>query len=98
MCKSKVESDFYSVYESVHETVAWYANHLKEFKHALGYSGGRSRDTFYDSAGTMMVTITGDPGADGQNVDTHSVVYYKMQPGLSEKTILGSVNEKVTCS
>jgi len=97
ICKSKVSTEFYTVYESFHGTVAWYTAHLKEFKHAHGYGGGRSRDTFYDSAGTIMVTITGDPGAEGQNVDTHSVAYYKMQPGLSEKTILGTLNEKVTC-
>jgi hypothetical protein len=98
ICKSKISTDFYTVYESVHETIAWYTSHLKDFKHAHGYSGGRSRDTFYNSAGTIMVTITGDPGADGQNVDTHSVVYYKMLPGLTEKTILGSLSEKVICS
>jgi hypothetical protein len=98
LCKSKVSAEFYTVYESFHETVAWYTAHLKELKHAHGYSGGRSRDTFYNSAGTIMVTITADPGADGQNVDTHSVAYYKMQPGLSEKTILGSLSEKLTCN
>jgi hypothetical protein len=97
ICKSKVSTNFYTVYESVHETIAWYTAHLKDLKHAHGYSGGRSRDTFYDSAGTIMVTITGEPGADGQNVDTHAVAYYKMHPGLSEKSILGTLNEKVTC-
>jgi len=64
--------------------------------HHIGTEG--SRDTFYNSAGTIMVAITADPGADGQNVDTHSVAYYKMQPGLSEKTILGSLSEKLTCN
>jgi hypothetical protein len=97
ICKSKVNTNFYSVYESIHDTLAWYTAHLKNLKHMHGYSGGRSRDTFYDSAGTIMVTITAEPGADGQNVDTHAVAYYKMQPGLSEKTILGTITENVTC-
>jgi hypothetical protein len=98
ICKSHVSAEFYNVYASFQETVAWYSAHLKNLKHAHGYGGGRSRDTFYDSAGTIMVTITAEPGADGQNVDTHSVAYYKMQPGLSEKTIIGSLSEKLTCS
>jgi hypothetical protein len=97
LCKSQVSAEFYNVYESFQETVAWYSVHLKGLKHAHGYSGGRSRDTFYDSTGTIMVTITADPGTDGQKVDTHSVAYYKMQPGLSEKTIIGSLSEKLTC-
>jgi hypothetical protein len=42
LCKSKVSAEFYTVYESFHETVAWYTAHLKELKHAHGYSGGRS--------------------------------------------------------
>jgi hypothetical protein len=59
ICRSKVSTDFYTVYESLHETIAWYTSHSKDFKHTHGYSGGRSRDTFYNSAGTIMVTITG---------------------------------------
>jgi hypothetical protein len=43
------------------------------------------------------VAVTGEPGKDGQNVDTHAVVYYTFQPGLSEKTILAMLNEKIAC-
>jgi hypothetical protein len=97
VCKSNMQANFYSVYEPIKETNAWYLAHLKDLKHVHGYSKGRSRDAFYNSGGTMVVTVTGVPGADGENVDTHSVVYYTFQPGLSEKTILAMLDEKIVC-
>jgi len=97
VCKSNMQANLYTVYESVNETNAWYTAHLKGVKHAHGYSNDRSRDVFYNPAGTMVVTVTGEPGKDGQNVDTHAVVYYTFQPGLSERTILAMLNEKIVC-
>ena len=97
ICKSSMKANLYSVYASVNETNAWYMAHLKDLKHAHGYSDGRSRDAFYNSGGTIVVTVTGEPGKDGQNVDTHAVVYYTFQPGLLEKTILAMLNEKIVC-
>jgi hypothetical protein len=97
VCKSDMQANFYNVYEPVNEANAWLAAHLKGLKHVHGYSNNRSRDVFYNSAGTIVVGLTGVPGKDGENVDTHAVVYYTFQPGLSEKTILNMVNEKVVC-
>jgi hypothetical protein len=97
ICKSNMHANFYSVYESINETNAWYVAHLKELKHAHGYSDGRSRDAFYNPAGTVVVTVTAQPGKEGQNVDTHAVVYYTFQPGISEKTILAMLNQKIVC-
>jgi hypothetical protein len=98
ICNSKTEADFYSVYSPIDETIAWYTSHLKEFKHAHAYSGGRSRDTFYNSGGTIIVTVTGEPGQEGMKVDTHAVVYYTLQPGISEKAILAMLHEKIVRS
>jgi hypothetical protein len=97
ICKSSMQANLYTVYESVNETNAWYTAHLKDLKHAHGYSNGRSRDTFYNSGGTLVVTVTGESGTEGQNVDTHAVVYYTFQPGLSEKTIRAMLAEKIVC-
>lgn len=98
ICESKMAGDNYSVYESIDMTIAWYVSHLKGLKHAHGYSNGRSRDTFYNSPGAIMVTVTGDRGSDGEKVDTHGVVYYTFQPGLSEKAILAMLQENIVCS
>jgi hypothetical protein len=46
----------------------------------------------------IIVTVTGEPGADGQKVDTHAVVYYTFQPGIAEKTIFAMLHEKIVCS
>jgi hypothetical protein len=97
VCKSKMQANLYTVYEGVSETTAWYAAHLKSFKHTHGYSGGRSREVFYNADGTLVISVLGEPGPDGRNVDTHSVMYYSFQPGLSEKTILAMLNEKIVC-
>jgi hypothetical protein len=59
VCKSSMQANFYSIYEPINDTKAWYTAHLKDLKHAHAYSSGRSRDVFYNSAGTMVVGITG---------------------------------------
>jgi hypothetical protein len=97
ICKSKFQANLYTVYETVNETTAWYTAHLRAFRHAHGYSGGRSRETFYNADSTMVISILGEPGPDGHNVDTHTVMYYSFQPGLAEKTILAMLNEKTVC-
>lgn len=98
ICKCTMDANLYTVYAPVDETVAWYSAHLKNFKHAHAYSSGRSRDTFYNSAGTVVVTVTGEKGKDGENVDTHAVMYYRLQPAIAEKSILAWLHEKVVCS
>jgi hypothetical protein len=98
ICQSKMEADFYSVYDSkVEATVAWYAAHLAGFKKTHAYAAKRSQDTFYKSDGTVIVSITGSVGNDGENTDTYSVLYAHFQPPISEKTILGMNQQKLVC-
>jgi len=101
VCKSKLEADLYSVpYHNakVDATVAWYASHLAGFKKSHAYARGRSNDTFYNSSGTMFVVVMGSGGKAGENTETFSITYYRVQPGLSEKNIIGLNNQKVDCS
>jgi hypothetical protein len=98
MCKSKMQTDFYSVFDTkVSATLAWYAARLPGFKKTHGYASDRSQDTFYNADGTIIVSITGDPGKDGEDTGAYGLVYAKFQPGLSEKTILSMNIQKVVC-
>jgi|GEM_PF-2145326 len=99
ICKSKMQADFYSlVYRNakVDATVAWYASHLAGFKKTHAYAHGRSNDTFYNPAGTMFVLVMGNPAKDGENADTYAITYYRVQPGLHEKTSLPSTARRST--
>lgn len=97
-CKSKMQTDFYVVYDSkVNTTLAWYASQLRGFHKVHAYANHRSQDTFYNSDDTLIVSVTGEPGNDGENTDTHGIVYARFQPGLQEKTILGMNQQKVVC-
>jgi len=101
LCKSNMQANFYSLLNSnskVDATVAWYASHLPGFKKTHAYADGRSNDTFYNSAGTMFVLVMGDPGKDGENTDTYAVTYYRVSPGLREKSIIALNSQKVDCS
>jgi hypothetical protein len=98
ICKSKMQTDFYSVFDTkVDTTLAWYSSRLPGFKKTHGYAAGRSQDTFYSPDGTVIVSVTGEPGKDGENANAYSVLYAKFQPGLSEKTIVGMNTQKITC-
>jgi len=98
VCKSKMQADFYPVYDSkVNETLAWYDAHLTGFKKTHAHAAGRSQDTFYKADGTLLVSVTGSPGKEGENADTYSVLYARFQPGLSEKTIVSLNQQKVVC-
>jgi hypothetical protein len=98
ICKSKMQAEFYSVFDTkVDATLAWYASRLSGFKKTHGYAAGRSQDTFYNGDGTIIVSVTGEPGKEGVNTDAYSVLYAKFQPGLSEKTIVGMNSQKITC-
>lgn len=98
VCKSKMQTDFYSVFESkVDVTVAWYAARLKGFRKTHAYAANRSQDTFYNADGTVMVSVTGDPGKEGEDTDTYSVLYARLKPGLPEKTIISLNQQKVVC-
>ena len=98
VCKSKMQADFYSVYDSkVDTTLTWYASHLPGFKKTHAYAANRSQDTFYSADGTMIVSVTGSVGKVGENTDTYSVVYSRFHPRLSEKTIVSINQQKVVC-
>jgi hypothetical protein len=98
ICKSKMQADFYSVYDSkVSATLAWYDAHLPGFKKTHAYAADRSQDTYYKTDGTVLVSITGSPGKEGENVDTYSVLYARFQPGLPENIIVGLNEHKVVC-
>jgi hypothetical protein len=98
VCGSKMQADFYSVYDSkVDATVSWYSAHLPRFKKTHAYAGNRSQDTFYNADGTLAVSVTGSSAETGENSETYSVVYSRFQPALGEKTIIGLNQQKVIC-
>jgi hypothetical protein len=98
VCKSKMQVDFYSVYDSkVNATLAWYDAHLPAFKKTHAYAANRSQDTYYKVDGTVLVSVTGSPGEEGENMDTYSVLYARLQPGLPEKTIVALNQQRVVC-
>jgi hypothetical protein len=98
ICKSNAKMDFYSPNDiKVDATLAWYAAQLHGFKKTHAYASGRSQDTFYKSDGTMIVSITGEPGADGENTVVHTIVYGKFEPALAEKTIIAMNTQNIVC-
>ncbi len=98
VCKSTMQADFYSVYDSkVDAALAWYDAHLPSFKKTHAYATNRSQDTFYNASGTIAVTVTGSTSKEGDNTDAYSVVYERFQPGLTEKTIISLNQQKLVC-
>ena len=98
ICKSKMQGDFYSSVDSkVYATLAWYGAHLAGFHKAHAYASGRSQDSLYNDAGTVVVFVTGSPGKEGENTDTYAVTYYRLQPGLPAKTIITFTQLKIDC-
>lgn len=68
VCKSKMQADFYTVYDSkVDTTLLWYGTHLPSFKRTHAYAANRSQDTFYNAEGTISVSVTGSSGRAGEN-------------------------------
>ena len=98
VCGSKMQADFYTVYDSkVDITLAWYGAHLQGFKRAHAYAANRSQDTFYNAEGSLVVSVTGSSGKADENTETYSVVYARFQPGLPEKSIISLNQQKVIC-
>jgi hypothetical protein len=98
VCGSKMQADFYSVYDSkVDATLAWYGAHLPGFKKTHAYVANRSQDTFYNSETTLAISVTGSSGKSDENTETYSVVYARFQPGLPENAIIGLNQQKVIC-
>ena len=93
-----MQADFYSVYDSkVDATLAWYDAHLHGFKKTHAYAARRSQDTLYKPDGTIIVSVTGSAGKEGENTDAYSVTYARLQPGLSEKSIISLNEQKLAC-
>ena len=98
ICKSKFQGNFYSLFNiKVDAAVAWYSLHLSGFKKVQGYESSRSQTGFYKPDGTILIIVTGDTGAQGENTNAYSVAYEHYQPGLSEKTISGLTQGKIAC-
>ena len=107
VCKSKMQGNFYSLFSptsyfskqtiKVSEVVAWYASHLSGFNKVSGYESRRSQTAFYSSDRTILIIVTGNPGATGEDTDAYSVAYERYQPGLSEKTIISLTQGKIAC-
>ena len=98
VCGSNMQADFYTVYDSkVDATLGWYGAHLPGFKKTHAYAANRSQDTFYNSEHSLAVSVTGSSGKAHENTETYSVVYFRFQPALSEKAIIGLNQQKVIC-
>lgn len=105
VCKSKMQGNSYSLSTVMKPTsgikmdaaAAWYASHLSGFKKVQGYESGRSQIAFYNSDRTMVIFLTGQRGAPGENADAYAVAYERFQPGLSEKTVTSLTQGKIVC-
>ena len=105
VCKSRMKGAFYALLNMnvkdknvrVSTVVQWYAAHLPSFKKTQGYERGRSQTVFYNSSGTIVVSITGDSGVQGEDTNTYGIGYQRYQPGVSEKTIASLTQGKVVC-
>jgi hypothetical protein len=99
ICKSKMQGNFYFLFKiEMDAATAWYASHLAGFKKVEGYESGRSQVGFYNSDRTILIFLTGEPGAKGENTAGYSVGYERYQPGISEKTITGLTQGKIACN
>jgi len=98
VCKSKMQANFYLLFNTkVDAAVAWYSSHLSGFKKVSGYESQRSQTAFYNSDGTIVIIVTGDAGAKGENTNAYAVAYERYQPGISEKTITSLTQGKLVC-
>jgi hypothetical protein len=97
-CESTVQTDFYTLFNTkVDATLAWYGAHLPAFKKVHGSSNNRSHDYFYNTDGTVVVSITGQRADEGQNADGYFVSYLHFHPPLSEKAMVSMSTGKVGC-
>ena len=108
VCKNKMQGNFYSLFTpaiyfskqtiKVSEVVAWYSSHLSGFNKASGYESRRSQTAFYNSDRTIVIIVTGNPGAAGEDTDAYAVAYERYNPGLSEKTVTSLTQGKIICN
>ena len=106
VCRSRVQGNVYSLSSvmnpangvKMEAAAAWYASHLSGFKKVQGYADGRPQIAFFNSEGTIVVFLTGQLGAKGENTDAFSVSYERCQPGISEKAIAGLTQGEFICN
>ncbi len=106
VCKSKMQGNFYSLSNimnpasgiKMEAAAAWYASRLSGYRKVQGYESGRSQIAFYNSDGTIVIFLTGQAGAQGENTGAYSVAYERYQPGLSVKAITGLTQGKIVCN
>jgi hypothetical protein len=108
VCKSKMQGNFYSLFSpasyfskqtiKVSKVVAWYSSHLSGFNKVSGHETRTSQTAFYNSDRTILIIVTGNPGAAGEDTDAYSVAYERYQPGLSEKTVASLTQGKIICN
>jgi hypothetical protein len=103
VCKSKMQGNFYFLYNyfskhnvKVSQVVARYSSHLSGFNKVVGYDGS-SQTAFYNSDRTIVIIVTGNQGAKGEDTDAYAVAYERYQPGISEATIASLTQGKITC-
>lgn len=98
VCSSKSVMNLYSVQTgTVKAANEWYAIHLSGFKHVHGMGSGRSQDSYYNRNGTLVISITGKPAAEGVDTKVYSIIYALITPGVSDKVIAGMNIQKVVC-
>ena len=68
------------------------------FNKVSGYESRTSQIAFYNSDRTILIIVTGKPGAAGEDTDAYSVAYERYQPGLSEKTVTSLTQGKISCN
>ena len=73
VCKSQMQGNFYSLYNyfskhniKVSKVIAWYSSHLSGFNKVSGNQSRTSQTAFYNSDRTILIIVTGNPGAAGE--------------------------------
>ena len=99
VCKSKKQAVFYKIFKSkTDDAVNWYSSHLSGFKKFAGYDSQRAQIAFRNSDGTLLVILTAEPAAKGENAAAYSVAYERFEPGISEKTAQALPLGKMVCA
>jgi hypothetical protein len=92
ICNSQFRGNHYDLSNSTLDSaVAWYAGALKDFRHI--HSKDHLNHMFADAQRSLIIVVRGT--ADGR---ASAVAYEKFEPGLSEKTLLGFVNNALDCT
>jgi hypothetical protein len=97
ICKSRVETDFYSLNGiKMDATVAWYAQKLTGFKKTEANVRDSVHVMFYKPDRTVVVQIVSQP-LPGKEAVVHGITYSKLTPAPDEKMISGMNTGKIVC-